>query len=729
MESRSMDTVLQNNFNKMIEGDKKLFRVNIPGETLVEKYLGSFKVYTIFKNSSEHDCNACKSFIKKYGNVVSIDSNLNMRSIFDIEEEHEYKHAFDIMKNEVYKASIENIFVETKLNLQKMGYKSSGETSTLGLASNKRVYTDQEIKEFNLEQKEYVFRHLSVSIPSNRIDKSGSSRETLMSDARSGQEVFHRVMESMSLETLTIVRDLIIQGSLLNGNSHEGSINKIMGLKEEYTKIPNDKKSVWCWYKSLFLPNNIIRFRNTLIGVLCCDIDEGKGLTESCLLWNKRVDPVNYKKAKTPITPKQKNDAKKFIEENGYLESFDRIHATYEDLDQISKIYHDRKANADFKKEMAMKKELENSSSEQSPEDDLFSKIQTQTKSATKKGVSVKKELDSVEKVGIDKFVSKILPTCKKIEVFVDSSKTQNFVNITKSRDPNAKGIFKWGNNFAWTYTGNIEGKSEIRNTVAERGGNVNGVLNFRIAWNTTEKPDRSDLDAWACEPNGTRIGYSQGFRKDSGNKYTTMSGQLDVDNMNPGDKLGVENITWYDKSKMQNGTYKLWIHNYSDRGNQGFRAEIEIEGYTYEYEYHDEIRHKGSVNVADVTLSNGKFTVVHHLPVTYTDMYGIRCGDYHKVNMICFSPNHWGENHYGNKHYFFTIENCKTENTLKSFHTSQLNQELTKHKKTMDVIGDIKQIEPSENQLAGLGFNSTANETVKLRVTSSFTRTIEVEF
>lgn len=55
--------------------------------------------------------------------------------------------------------------------------------------------------------------------------------------------------------------------------------------------------------------------------------------------WNKRVDPLNYMKAKAPITTSQIKQAQKFVEEEGYLASFDRRFATIDDIDVSEILY------------------------------------------------------------------------------------------------------------------------------------------------------------------------------------------------------------------------------------------------------------------------------------------------------------------------------------------------------------------------------------------------------
>ena len=82
----------------------------------------------------------------------------------------------------------------------------------------------------------------------------------------------------------------------------------------------NSDKNNWYWNISYDLDERIAKFKNTLIGVLCTELAEGEELNKACLNWNKRVDPANYHKATAPITQRQIEDEKRFVEENGYEE-------------------------------------------------------------------------------------------------------------------------------------------------------------------------------------------------------------------------------------------------------------------------------------------------------------------------------------------------------------------------------------------------------------------------
>ena len=50
-------------------------------------------------------------------------------------------------------------------------------------------------------------------------------------------------------------------------------------------------------------------------------------------------------------------------------------------------------------------------------------------------------------------------------------------------------------------------------------------------------------------------------------------------------------------------------------------------------------------------------------------------------------------------------------------------------NRKVLDVLGDSALINPTENQIAGVGFNSTVRDEVILRLSGSFKRIIKVQF
>lgn len=161
------------------------------------------------------------------------------------------------------------------------------------------------------------------------------------------------------------------------------------------------------------------------------------------------------------------------------------------------------------------------------------------------------------------------------------------------------------------TMANNNRVNSVIKNNVRELGGDVDGVLRFSIQWNDIGDWDKNDLDAHCIEPTNNEIMYNNKVNK-------TTGGNLDIDITNPiQGKPACENITWPDINKMASGSYKFFVHQYSyNEGHSGFRAEIEFENQIYSYDYRKTLPNKSNVDVAYVTLQNGRFTIRHCLPL-----------------------------------------------------------------------------------------------------------------
>lgn len=693
----------------------KLFRSVLTGQQVWELYINGFeKEYNpIFRDpeSSTHNCNLCKNFIRRYGNIIAIDENYNVITIFDIDASKEYLSIAKSISNALKASKITDVFFETFNELNSLPYESCNKSNIkfkLGIDKNVKRYTKEESEKFGVVKPNEIktFNHLHLLLPKQFVDMSGNSIERIMADYRDAKNVFQRAMVEIPLDTLHLVRDLINQGSLLDGQTHLYKIEQFIPLKTQYDEVPAKNKDNWCWINSYNL--KFAKFKNELIGVLCSELAEGKELNDACQAWNKRVDPANYMKAIAPITQRQIEEARKFVEENGYAESFERRFANIDDI-KASEIKHINVGDGKLKSIS------------------MFDNVKS-TSTRHKRS-----EFDGVEEVHIDKFMKDILPTCTSVEAFLSNKHDGNMVSLTTAENKDSKPIFKWNNNYSWTFNGNLAGKSMIKDAVATKGGKVDGVLRFSIMWAEGETIDNSDLDAWAREPNNNLIGFNTSFRKDRGNEKTLMSGQLDVDITNPSiynHKNIVENIAWSDLSKMKNGNYVFWVNQYSFRNSQGFKAEIEFDGEIYCYEYNKPVN--GNILVAKVNLNNGVFTIKHILPESYLsskELYGLQTNEFHKVNLVCLSPNHWDENNVGNKHYFFMLTGCKCPTSIRSFHNENLIPDLLQHRKVIEVLGAKNMINPSEKQLSGLGFNATVRDELVVRLQGTHKRVIKITF
>lgn len=681
----------------------QLFRLNITGQQIWDAYINGFtpEENPIFRDpeSSTHNCNNDKNFVRRYGNIVAIDENYNIISLWDIDVTGtEYVNAVQSVQALVGKGTVQDVFVESFDELNLLPYEKTNRTQRLyqlGMKKTLKQYTAEEAAKFGVVNttEVYEFSHFHVFLNNSFVDFSGNSAATYLSECRDAKNVFERAMQEIPLDTLVLVKDLILQGSLLNGDAHLFKLDAFIPLKQEYDSIAGNKRDTWCWAKSYKLP--IAKFRNGLIGILCVELAEGKELNDACKTWNMRVDPANYMKASAPITKRQIDEAQRFVVDNGYEESFSRRFARLSDIN-VNEIRH-----------MNVPKEAVKQAG-------LFAGVQPSVSTRHKRS-----QFDGIEEVTIDKFMRDILPSCTSIEAFMENRFEGNMVALITA-NANSKPIFKWSNPFSWTYNGNLAGKSQIKENVKAVGGKVTGLLRCSLQWNDEDTKGIMDYDLH-CQTPFHSIYYG------SKNCYRS-NGNLDVDMIRPS-KIGIENITW--QKQMPDGRYEFSVKHFSGDTNHGFKVEIEFDGNVFNY-YHEKSTNYGSLTkVATVTVKNGEMSIVHHLPETSSSktIWGVESGQFHKVNLVCLSPNHWGTNEVGNKHYFFMLDGCASDTPLRAFHNEYLNSDLLQHRKVMEVLADTTRIAPATEQLSGLGFNATVNDELIVKLKGSFQRTIKIKF
>ena len=726
--------VLQKQFDKMCSTGR-LFRVNVEGELIWTAYMYGFGEDPVYRdpNSSVHNCNYCHGFIRRYGNLVAIDpKTYQVISLFDIDPSEvpdEYKKSVEAMAKEIHseKAEVKEIFVETYRYLSdpKTPYdpdcKDNQDSYLVGVKRNIKRYTKEEAERYPnagiKPNQTAVFNHFFLKVPREFINFSGQSREELMSVPRQAKEVFKRGLDEISTDTMNLILDLEAQGSLLNGASYKHVIQKALKYAEEYKNIPSDLKNNYAWLKSLEWGPSC-GFRNTAIGQLMIDLSEGKEINAACESFNRIVDPANYKKAKAPITQRQIEEARKFVEENGYEDSFERRCAIITDIN-VQEILHTNADASDAKTKIS-----------------LFDGVKSTAPTRHKKS-----EFDKVEEVPVEKFMAEILPRCSSVEVFLTGKHKGNFMTLLTSSNKDSKRIFKWDNNFSWTYTGNLAGKSQIKQAVKAAGGFVDAPFRCSMLWNENGEAPKCDLDLHCREENDEIYYADHNIGKDLSRIPKSRSrsgGVIDIDITRPqlqcGSNPAVENIFYQDMSTVKDGKYDFFIHNFNDGDNQGAKAEIYILGQTFQYE----VKHRisKSVHIANVYIRNGVWDKIEHSKYFVGEgeeqpdvVFGLDTGKFHKVSLICLSPNFWDGQGVGNKHYFFCLRGAKSPEKIRSIHNEFLRDDLMRHRKVMEVLGQSLLVESTEGQLSGLGFNSTVRDELIVKLGGSFKRVIKIKF
>ena len=657
MEFKEFRNLLKQNIEFLSKQSVCLFKLDVDKETLWDTYIESYRTEDnpIVKENRHYDCNCCKSFIRRFSNVCGIVDG-KLYTIWDIPTTipQPYDVVVEAMQNLLANKPIVNKFLYDE--------KSMGTEYNLGTTPDKLG-----------NRYEHFYANTPACAYTVDIDtKLGEFQQT--------HQVIKRSLEELSIDAVNLVLDIVYEGNLARGEQMKPQLEKFQQVYQQWQSSTNKDLFIW---EVAQTHGRSVAIRNTAIGTLLINLSEGMDVSEAIFKYNNIVDPTNYKRVIPVFTEKQRQDASNMLKGLGYDESLQCRHAKLSDISITNVFWANRKSKSIMQND---------------PLDFL--------KGAVQNGNGKK---DEGSTISIEEFMN-LLSTTSKLEIYLDNSHEKNLMNLLVQNNMEAPSLLNWANPFRWSYKGDLTGASKIKEAVKLAGGNVEGVLNFRLAWNESGT-DTSDLDAWATEPSGNRIGYSTNFRKDRGGQFSLNQGQLDVDNTNPGNKMGVENITWKVATK---GTYKLWVNQYSARNSQGFTAEVEFAGETHTFQYKKPVN--GNVVVAEVTYDGNKWTIKSNLSSEQSSkaLWQLDTKKYYEVSTFMLSPNYWN-NKVGNPHYFFFVEGLHNPDSCRSLYNEYLKPELLQHKRVFEMLGSKLRVEPEPNQMAGLGF--TIDEQHKLQV------------
>jgi len=654
----------QQHFLNVIKDAETLFITNIDKDVIWNTYLNAFPI----EEQQGFNCNCCKSFLRQYGNVVAIKDN-KLQTIWNFSCNEPYQKVVNELHKLVIHSKIRDVFVS---KLDKLGV------------------------DYNFEQTDngsIKWEHFHLALPNKFVNKSKDSEETTMGDLRTAKEVFKRSLEELTTDSVEITLELINQNSLYRGEEFKGMLQSFLSYKKQYEKLSEYDKDNFCWINSIKAGNVISKIRNTSIGTLLIDISNNVELDRAVTSFEKIVAPTNYKRPTTILTKGMIEKAQNRITEMGFENSLGRRFAEIDDITINNVIF----ANRDSKKAMNVFEELVN---------DIKPNV---------------KSLNKIEKISIDDFVKNVIPTITDFDVLVENRHTNNLMSLISPIVKDSKTMFKWNNNFSWSYNNDVT--DSIREMVKAAGGKVDGELRVSLSWYNYD-----DLDLHVIEPNRNEIYFS--------NKHSYTSGDLDVDmNAGSGDtRKAVENIIWTNKSRMLEGNYKVIINNFAKRENVdfGFCVEIECNGVIHTYEYNGLIENKCNVVVAEFEYKKDKGVKIISSIESKTsnkEIWNINTNQYQKVSTMMFSPNHWDGNEIGNRHYFFMLEKCKNPKNPRGFYNEFLHEDLMKEKRVFEALGGKMKVENSDNQLSGLGFSSTNRNSIICKVNGKFERILEITF
>jgi hypothetical protein len=690
-------------FSKMQAASPYLFRVKLESAefNLWDAYFTAFAPGTdpLFRKRTEHDCSSCRHFIRDAGALVTIVDGRVM-SIWDCDAPGQYRAVAKALSALVRTAAVEDVYLH--------GQRDVGQAVSRSMVSGQME----------------TWHHFHLALPNNAwCDWKDVGPK--LSDLRGRFDSMARGLREISLDAVDAVLELMAQNSLYRGEESQAVVGVFRALKYRYDGVINYTQNtratddvevivanlqrpleLFCWEHLQKVHASVAKMRSTAIGTLLTDLSNGMNADSAVALYEAKVAPANYKRPVAAVTPAMLKNAKAMLESAGLLSALERRFAVIEDIKVNNVLW----ANRDARAAMGAFEQLE--------------------RDAT---VDPRK-FDKVEAVPVERFLVEVLPRATGLELLLDNKHAANMVTLVAPLYKEQPQLFKWANDFSWSYAGEMA--DSIKERVKAAGGSVTGDLRCSLSWSNYD-----DLDLHMREPgSGCSPGYNSiqhGYEIYYGARTSPYTGgQLDVD-MNAGSgrtRSAVENITYPSRHKMREGTYLLLVHQYQKREtkDEGFTVEIEFDGVVHTFSYDKAVRQGEGIPVAKITWSKKDgFKMEPHLSSTSQSrpMWGLASQAFHRVETVMLSPNHWDGQGVGNRHWFFMLAGAKNDGRVRPFFNEFLREELSPHRKAMEVVGNKMSLESADRQLSGVGFSSTQRNTVVFRVTGTVNRVVKVEF
>lgn len=616
---------------------------------LFEHYINAFPQGTNphFRERTEHDCNTCKHFVRNLGKVVAIQSG-QIHTIWDIEGlPAPYDVVAQTLAETVRNSRITSVF---RTKEKSYGHEKNVDNHDPGI----------------------VWYHFHGKVPRQCVTNDPGAQKG-RKEAVVG--VFRRGLNEIRPDDLDTVLDLIKQNAIYRGREFEKSVKDFQRIQKQYIEEGRNDTFAWCYCNG-----PAASFRNTVIGTLLTDLASGDDVETAVKKFEAKVAPTNYKRPTALITPKMIEQAVTKLKELGLEDAVERRLARFEDLSVNDVLFVDNAVASQMKDGIT---------------DLLLGSTSTKKRKAPKEAVDI----------SIADFVA---AKYKSIELVLKSQHLSNFVTLTAPVHSDARSLFKWSNNFAWSYDGEVT--DSIKERVAKAGGNVHDAkLRVSLSWFNYD-----DLDIHAHCPDG-HIYYGNKHGDNLHNRYQI----LDVD-MNAGGRRSrepVENLSW---RSIRDGIYKISVNQFSKRETSdiGFKLQVEFEGTTHDFHYDKAVT--GTVKALTITIENGKVVSIDsHNGVKgggeiNVEKWGVTTNTPVKVQTILLSPNHWeNANKTGNKHWFFVLEDCKVDSPVRGIYNEFLIGDLEPHRKVFEVLSSKTKCQPCEKQLSGVGFSETRHDTV----------------
>lgn len=644
------------NIAKITQQEGVLVKVNPDKSYLFSEYLSAF---TDPVERQHYNCNACRQFIHSYGKLALVHNGV-LTSIWPTNLDGVFGDIGRLLNNKVITADVESYFYPT---VHKIGIEHNYENTELGLLTWEHLHG--------------VLPNALTLVPLRKVDEVNGKSIAI-------KNVFLRSLKTITIEACQDVLELITQNNLRRGLEYKNLVSGFLQHLQACQGKTEREVELYAWEHA----HPALAIRNTVIGTLLVDISEGIPLDKAVATFEHKVDPTRFHRTSAPVTTSMKTRAVTLLKELGYENSLAMRHATMDDLHIGTCMYVHRptaKAN---------------------PLTTFVADVEPS-----------KKDIDRAEPVSLNKLVEEIIPSgIDDVSLLLEPSHSNKLMNILIQQDRTSPSLFKWENPFSWCYVNGVTDSIEER--VKHAGGRVAGELRVSLSWfNHTDY----DLHVSVMDDKEHVFDTINYVNKVS----RVLGGSLDVDMQypRPTTNTPVENIIFPNKDKMVDGEYKVMVSNWTTRDTKNTHMVVEIKHATFNKFVHIPVVRESAKHIVAAFTYTKEYGITNfRTAYNCTDteaaqqLWGLSTNKFHTVKLITYSPNYWSDG-VGNEYLFFILEGAKTTDKVRGIFNEYLKSSLMEDRKALDLLGGMLDIEPTDEQLAGVGFSNTIPASVVLRV------------
>lgn len=337
-----------------------------------------------------YNCRACRHFVNRYGDLVTIDDEGYIHPVMWRGFIPEFfRNACDAMRKEILNSKVTGVFLTSE---KRLGVAQTG-----------------------------VWNHMCVDVNKSRIHRNLIANEwQAMAQKKQDFQMLLNAILKYDLKTVETAVNLLRSNTLYRSEKVLGIAEWFLDVKTNLEDLRGKQRTNYIWKKSATAPAGFCHVSSSMIGTLLDDIEEGMSLDAVKNRFANKMNPTQYQRPQVAPAAQNVARAEEIVAKLGIANSLKRRFARLDELNLVWKP-HEEKSTAKVGT-------------------GVFSGIKTKEESRTKQKSYL------IAKGGTltwDKFQRTVLPNATKIELYIPHH-TESYAALVTAEDPSAPPVIQW---------------------------------------------------------------------------------------------------------------------------------------------------------------------------------------------------------------------------------------------------------------------------------------------